>query len=217
MLNFTRQNRIFNPSDSTIKIIIVGVGSTGSFLAFTLAKMGIENIKVIDYDKVEEHNIPNQYFRLKDVGKYKVDALKEIIKDFSGVEIETENKKVNKKYDFDLDMDTIVISCVDTIPARRLFAELLGGFPIKLIDTRFGGEGYSIHVYNLGEDEDVKSYLDSLKGKIKPTSCGEKSIIYAINSLASEVCNIVKKINNNEDFPKLLRRQLTGYKFIKSD
>ena len=214
MIDFTRQTKIFNPDSSKINITIIGVGSTGSFLAFTLAKMGISKIKVIDFDKIEKHNIPNQYYRLKDVGKLKVDALKEIIKDFSDVEIETEKKKITKKYNFDIDMNSIVISCVDNIPTRKLLVEHLKGFPIKLIDTRFGGEGYSIHVCNCEEEKEVKEYLKSLEGKIKPTGCGEKSIIYAINSLASEVCSIVKKINNEEKIPKLVRRELKTYRFI---
>ena len=213
-MDYTRQNKLFNPKKSNLNIIIIGAGSTGSFIAFTLAKMGVGKIKVIDYDEVEEHNIPNQYYRLKDIGKLKVDALKEIIKEFSDTTIETENIKIGKKYDFNIDMNTIIISCVDNIKAREIFSQHLEGFPIKMIDTRFGGEGYSIHICNFGEEEEVKSFNESLKGEIKPTSCGEKSIIYTINSLASEVCSVIKKINNGEDIPKIIRRQLTNYKII---
>ena len=68
-MDFSRQNRIFNPDQSKINVTILGAGSTGSFIAFVLAKMGIKEIKVVDFDKVEAHNIPNQYYRLKDVGK----------------------------------------------------------------------------------------------------------------------------------------------------
>lgn len=213
-MNFNRQNRLFNPKESNLNILIIGAGSTGSFVAFTLAKMGIENIKVVDYDKIEEHNLPNQYYRVKDIGKFKVDALKEIIKDFSDVEIDIENTKIDKDYSFEVDMNTIVINCVDNIESRKIMAESLKGFPVKIIDTRFGGEGYSIHYYNSGEEKEVEDYLKGLDLKIQKTSCGEKAIIYTINSIASEICNMVKKINNKEIFPALLRREMKTYRFI---
>ncbi len=214
-MDYSRQNRIFNPDKSNLNITIVGAGSTGSFTAFTLAKMGIKKIKIIDFDKVELHNIPNQYYRLKDIGKLKVEALKEIIQDFSEVEVETENIFVDKDYIFDLDMDTIVINCVDSIESRKIITELLEGIPIKVIDTRFGGEGYSIHYYNSGNEKEVEDYKKSLEVEFKETKCGEKSIIYTINSLASEVCNIIKKIQNNENHPELLRREMKTYRFIE--
>ena len=80
-MDFTRQNRILNPDECYSNIHIIGAGSTGSFIALNLAKMGMKNIIVYDFDKVEEPNIPNQFYRIKDVGKYKVTALKQIIKE----------------------------------------------------------------------------------------------------------------------------------------
>ena len=41
-------------------------------------------------------NIPNQFFRVGDVGKFKVDALKEIIKDFTGVDIQANDIEVRR-------------------------------------------------------------------------------------------------------------------------
>ena len=214
MNNFTRQKRIFNPDEQSTEIIIIGVGSTGSFTALNLAKMGFNKIKVIDFDKVEEHNIPNQFFRMKDIGKFKVTALSEIIKEFTDLTIETENIKIGKDYDFDINFNSLIILCVDSINARKLIYEKVKDFPIKLIDTRFGGEGYSIHSIDLSNDEHKKRFEKSLKGKIKETSCGEKSIIYTILNLASEVCNIVKKIDKEEESVNILRRELKTYKFI---
>ena len=65
----------------------------------------------------------------------------------------------------------------------------------------------------LNEEDCVKfeAYLDL---PIKETGCGEKSIIYTVNSLASEVCNVVKKIDRKEAFPKILKRELKTYRFI---
>jgi len=213
-MEFTRQNRIFNPEEQNTEIIIVGAGSTGSFTALNLAKMGMENIKVIDFDIVEEHNIPNQFFRIKDIGKPKVEALKEIIKEFTDTEIEIENIEITEDYEFDINMNTLIILCVDSIEARKLIYDKIKDFPIKLLDTRFGGEGFCIYNIDLGNEEHKKRFEKSLNGAVKETSCGEKSIIYTILNLASEVCNIVKKIDNDEENVNILRRELKTYKFI---
>ncbi len=214
-MEFLRQTNIYNPEEQTFEVIIVGAGSTGSFVALTLAKMGIDNIKVIDFDKIEDHNIPNQFYRIKDIGKYKVTALKEIIKDFTGTVIETWNKKITKKTDMDFNMNTLLIYCTDNIESRKLITEKAEGFPIKIIDTRFGGEGYSIHTLDPSDDKALKEYYTGLDEPIKETPCGEKGIIYTILSLAAEVCNIVKRMDKEETYPKTLRRELKTYRFIE--
>ena len=213
-MDFTRQNRIFNPEKTLIDITIIGAGSTGSFTALNLAKMGIAKIKVIDFDIIEAHNLPNQFYRMGDIGKPKVEALKEIIKDFSDTEIEIENLEIKEDYEFDLTLNSLVIFCVDSIEVRKLMFEKLRDSPVKLIDTRFGGEGFSIHLLDLDNEIDCEIYSKSLEGEIKETNCGEKSIIYTILSLTSEVCNLVKKINNGERYPQILRRELKTYRFI---
>ena len=215
-MEFTKQERIYNPEEQKAKVIIIGAGSTGSFIALNLAKMGIADIKIIDFDKVEEHNIPNQFFRLSDVGKLKVDALAQIIKDFTGTDITTECTEIDEDYDFDFDLDTIIISCVDSMEARKLIFEKLKEFPIKFIDTRFGGEGFSINVVDCMEGKDIIDFEKSLDLPIKDTVCGEKGIIYTILSLASEVCNIIKKIEKSENYPTILKRELKTYRFISN-
>ncbi len=213
-MDFTRQLRIYNPEDSNLNVTIIGCGSTGSFVALNLAKMGVKNIKVIDFDIVEAHNLPNQFYRTQDINKPKVEALKEIIKDFTGTEIEIENTEIKEDYDFDIDLNSLIILCVDTMEVRRLIYDKIKDYPIKLIDTRFGGEGYSIHIIDLSNDEEKEKFDKSLEGEIKETSCGEKGIIYTILSLASEVCNIIKKVDSSENYPKILRREMKVYRVI---
>lgn len=214
MMDFTSQEQIYNPENQRLRIVIIGAGSTGSFLALTLAKMGVCSIKVIDYDKVEAKNIPNQFFRTQDIGKYKVEALKAIIQDFTDTEIQTENLKIEEGYNFDFDLNTLFIFCLDNMESRKLIYEKLKDFPIRLMDTRFGSEGFSIHAVDLGDDEEKEDYEKSLGLSIMDTPCGTKGVIYSILSLASEVCNIVKKIDSGEDYPQLLKREMKTYRFI---
>lgn len=214
MVDFINQTGIFNPENQKLNIHIIGVGCTGSFIALNLAKLGFEKIKVTDFDKVEEHNIPNQFYRLEDVGKFKVIALKEIIKDFADVEIETENIKIDEDYEFDFDMNSLIIICVDNMESRKLIYEKLKDIPIKLIDTRMGGEGYQIYTINLLNEEEKVIYEKILIERTKDTICGEKSVIYTILSIASETCNIVKKIDKEEQYPKILKREMKTYHIL---
>ena len=74
-LDISRHMELFNPSKFNMPVTIIGAGATGSWLALSLAKLGIEDITVYDFDIVEEHNVPNQAFAISDVGTSKVDAI----------------------------------------------------------------------------------------------------------------------------------------------
>ena len=213
-MEFTRQKNIFNPEEQNSKILILGVGSTGSFIALTLAKMGFNDITILDFDKIEKHNIPNQFYRINDIDKLKVNALKDIIKSFSNTNVKIENVKIDKNYNFDLDLNSIVVFCFDNMPIRKLVYNKIKDYPIKLIDTRMGGEGYQIYSIDLDDEEEKKFYEERLKATTKETVCGEKSIIYTILSLASETCQIVKNIDKKQEYPKILKREMKNYTIL---
>jgi hypothetical protein len=62
------------------RITIIGLGSLGGFFAEVISRLvGLETLILIDPDIVEEKNLENSIYRPRDVGKRKVDALKEII------------------------------------------------------------------------------------------------------------------------------------------
>ena len=86
-LDVRRHMELFDPYSLDKKVTVIGAGATGSWLVLMLAKLGIQDITVYDFDKVEEHNIPNQLYGIQNVGEYKVMALREIIKEQTGTEI----------------------------------------------------------------------------------------------------------------------------------
>lgn len=57
-------------------VILGGVGNLGSKIAHVLAKQSFGTIKIIDCDVVEEANVGYQEYGVEDIGKYKVDALR---------------------------------------------------------------------------------------------------------------------------------------------
>ncbi|EEA05560.1 thif family protein [Cryptosporidium muris RN66] len=59
------------------KILIVGIGGLGSEILRNLIFMGFRNFELIDYDVVEISNLSrNLFFDLKDLGKSKVECIK---------------------------------------------------------------------------------------------------------------------------------------------
>lgn len=219
-LIFDRQYKLFNPDEQKLNIIVVGCGSTGSFIILNLAKLGFNNITAIDFDKVEKENIPNQFYRFCDIDKPKVEAIKEITKDFTGLEIKTINKKIDEQNKFlsnvEIDLNTIVVFCLDNIEARKFIYDEIKGMPIKLLDTRLGGNGYQIYVIDLENENDKKEYELLLSQEVSQNGCGEKSVIYTILSIASETCNILKKIDKGESYTKRLKREMTSIRILGS-
>ena len=59
------------------RVAIAGLGGLGSNIAVALVRMGIQNLHLIDYDKVDLSNLNRQQYVLKDIGKYKTEALQE--------------------------------------------------------------------------------------------------------------------------------------------
>jgi len=67
---------------------------------------------------------------------------------------------------------------------------------------------------NTFNEEEIKEWEKSFD--IIPTDlpCGAKSIIYTNFNIASEVCNVIKKINNGEPYPKKFFRHMKTYNII---
>lgn len=110
------------------KVIIYGIGGVGSFVCEALARAGIENLILVDYDKIEITNLNRQIHALHStIGKQKTEAMKNRILDINPkAKVETYNNKETKEKEEELINETInyVIDCVDTITTK-----------LKLIET----------------------------------------------------------------------------------
>lgn len=108
----------------TKKILVVGVGGVGGSVITSLVRSGIENITVIDFDKVDITNLNRQMVAYHStIGKKKVDVIEDIIKDINP-------KCIVNKYDLFLDKDNIdeifdrvtpdfIIDCCDSKETKK--------------------------------------------------------------------------------------------------
>ena len=58
------------------RIVLCGAGALGSHLAEHLLRQGVRQLTVIDFDRVEQHNLGTQSYEEGDIGAFKVDALR---------------------------------------------------------------------------------------------------------------------------------------------
>ena len=110
------------------KVIIYGIGGVGSFVCEALARAGIGNLILVDYDKIETTNLNRQIHALHStIGEQKTEAMKNRILDINPkAKVETYYNKETKEKEEELINETInyVIDCVDTITTK-----------LKLIET----------------------------------------------------------------------------------
>ena len=58
-----------------LNILIVGIGGVGGYTLESLVRCGVENITIIDYDKVDSSNLNRQIIsNLNNIGQLKVDV-----------------------------------------------------------------------------------------------------------------------------------------------
>lgn len=121
MMDLSKSYDFFQPEKDNSRIHIVGCGSVGSTLAENLARCGVTKMTLWDFDKVEAHNIVNQMFRQQDIGKLKVEALKDILMDINP-EIKDDVELKPKGWEGKL-MSGYIFLCVDNIELRRAIVE----------------------------------------------------------------------------------------------
>lgn len=74
-MNLAKSFEFFNPETCTDRIHLIGCGSVGSTVAELLARFGLTNVSLYDFDVVEEHNLANQMFTTENLYKPKIEGV----------------------------------------------------------------------------------------------------------------------------------------------
>ena len=106
------------------RLTICGAGALGSQLTDNLARQGFQQLRVIDRDRVQEHNVNTQLYGESDVGSWKVDVLRQRLFRATGVEIEALRKELSDRTARSLLQEGgLVIDTFDNSASRRLVQE----------------------------------------------------------------------------------------------
>lgn len=201
---FLRQLDILSPkSTSDVRAIVIGAGGIGSPTVLTLAKMGIPRIEVWDPDTVEVHNLPNQLYRPQDIGKLKVVALAEIVKEFTGVEVIGVPAGFRSQSRIEPPR-CIVLSGVDSMSTREsIWRSIKRNRPMvhRYIEARMGAEVGWVQVVDPADRASCDRYEATLyrDEHTFDDPCTARAIWYNAVALASVIGRLVKRIVREED------------------
>ena len=204
-LDYLRQLDILAPSVVRLfPVTIIGCGGIGSSTALALAKIGVEHITLIDGDTVEAHNIPNQLFRLADIGQPKVRACATMLREFS----ETTVSEIPSFFDSETPLSGIVASGVDSMKTRsEIWKKVRFNPEIPLyIDGRIGGDVIQIHTIEPCQIRDIETYEPWLFSDAEAAElpCTAQAIFYTSFTVAGLIASQLKKWLKKDPYYRLL-------------
>lgn len=181
-------------------ILVLGVGGVGGYAIEALIRSGIENITIVDYDKIDITNINRQIIALNNnIGNYKVEEWKNRILSINkDVKVTIIREKIipqnievlfNNKYDF------IIDSC-DTLIVKKLLIKECKERKINLITVCGMGKKLDPTLIKICDIKDtsydplaksLRKFVkdENIKGKIPCVFSSEKPIISDSNVIAS--------------------------------
>ncbi len=182
-----------------LNVSVIGCGAVGSFVALSLCKMGVQHLTLMDHDTVSPENLPNQFFRECDLGKKKVEACAEILKQFDDqVQVNTLARPFIKQK---LKAD-IIISAVDSMDVRKhIWNSAVSQRSVKLlIDPRMAAQVIQVYSVKPGVPNSSKAYEATLvdESETLDERCTARAIIYSVLPLAGLICRQVASFANNE-------------------
>ena len=173
MLNENQTKNLFSKS-----IIVFGVGGVGSAVAHMLVRSGIQNLTLVDFDKIDITNINRQLVaNTENVGKIKVEELKIQLNKISP------NAKITSicmKYGedtakkIDLTKFDYIVDCIDDIKAKKLLILKANEHKIPILCAMGAGNRY-VGVPNF-EIADIKKTSYDPIAKILRKFCADQGI-----------------------------------------
>jgi molybdopterin/thiamine biosynthesis adenylyltransferase len=159
-----------------------------------------------DPDTIEAHNIATQAYTRRDIGRYKVEAIARQCEDIGAEAINA----VAVAQVYAPTSDDIIVSCVDSIDARRDIARALGDSTVPIIDGRVGAEQVEVYRY-----ANASEWLAALPHQADTDPCGARFTAYTANVCAGLMANAVKRELLGQSVPARILYDAASSTFIK--
>lgn len=111
------------------KLILLGVGGVGSFALDSLYNTGITNITIVDFDTYEESNMNRQIGSHGNIGRVKVEALKEKYPLITPIHAKITQQWIDE---FDFSKYDYILDAIDDIKPK---VHLIKKFYTRIIST----------------------------------------------------------------------------------
>jgi molybdopterin/thiamine biosynthesis adenylyltransferase len=212
-MDISRHRELFDPEKFNLPVHIIGVGATGSWLALSLAKLGVRSLHVWDFDKVEEHNVPNQAFGTGNVGMYKVDSARELFHAMTDSWITIHNEAVTNQ-----PLSGIVYLMVDSMKARKeIWDNCLKYKPAvkHVIEPRMGLNSGRVYNVNPVAPKQIAAYEGTYYSDDAPnvdvSACGTSMTVISSAMHIAAICT--RQLINFVDGTELDNEILIDFKF----
>jgi tRNA A37 threonylcarbamoyladenosine dehydratase len=133
MQQYDRTIKLFGEENFKIfqntKLILLGVGGVGSFALDSLYNTGITDITIVDFDTYEESNMNRQLGSHGNIGKIKVDSLKEKYPKITPIHAKITPEWID---DFDFSQYDYILDAIDDIKPK---VHLINKYYTKVIST----------------------------------------------------------------------------------
>jgi molybdopterin/thiamine biosynthesis adenylyltransferase len=149
------------------KVLVIGVGGLGGYIASSLARIGVSSITIVDFDNFEDSNLNRQMFStLKSLHKPKVEVVKQGLLDINpNLNINAIHTKLDNSFDLSYFKDVdIVFDAVDNIESKILLEKYCAKFKIPLIHGAIAGWYGQIGIILPGSNILSELYKDNLHG-----------------------------------------------------
>lgn len=204
-MDLNKHLEFFDPTQVG-SVHVIGCGAIGSNVAEMLTRLGFPRIHLYDFDKVDMHNITNQKYRMTDIGKTKLEALSEQLKQINPEVVLTLH---DKGWQPGTNLNNIVILAVDNIETRRAIVEenkinsnitCMLDFRMRLTDAQHYACDWS-SFDNIGNFLSTMSFSNEDADKATPVSaCGTSlSVAPTVWTIVSMgVSNLINFLNGEQ-------------------
>ena len=165
-------------------VIVFGVGGVGGYVVECLARAGVGNITIVDFDTVDITNINRQIIALNStVGKPKVEVMHSRIKDINpNAQVEAINLKYCKDtYDkFDLKKYDFVVDAIDIVTDKIELIVRAHKANVNIVSACGAGNRYDVP--NFVVEDIYKTYNDGLakvlRKKLREMGIDKHTVVY---------------------------------------
>lgn len=127
------------------KVAIAGLGGLGSNIAIGLARIGVGQLHLVDFDRVDLSNLNRQHYFIHHLGQYKTEALKKQILEINPyIRVSTDCLKITASNVATLFSDADIICEAFDVPENKamLVNTVLEQLPDKWLVSGNGMAGY---------------------------------------------------------------------------
>lgn len=196
-------------------IILAGVGGIGSYVGFLLARMKPASMFIYDNDIVEAVNMSGQLYGQSDLGRPKVSALTEMIRNYAGY---SSIFAISERFTTESEASDIMICGFDNMAARRLFfnkwVNHVQSKPEKerknclFIDGRLAAEEFQVLCIKGDDEYNINRYNNEFlfsDTEADATVCSYKQTTFCANMIASYMVNLFVNFCANQCEPLIDR------------